>query len=177
MLSCANSIHPTSSRSTPRAPAGPAPPGQLQQEHYEPRYLSHASSDEICSNRIDARSAEERALVTRHGSHCFDQSKHVRASSARHSADEGVKCKVKWAYRAIGACPEERQGAHLWSIDHVKTAAQHAQPQWSRVLRGNIFDHFSKNWTKRGTQEVSRGHTLCTLPRRCSNNQAQRRKS
>ena len=47
-----------------RAPEGPAvPPGQLQQEHYEPRYLSHASSDEICSNRIDARSAEERALA------------------------------------------------------------------------------------------------------------------
>ena len=64
MLSCANSIHPTGSRSTPRAPAGPAaPPGQLQQEHYELRYLSHASSDEICSNRIDARSAEERALA------------------------------------------------------------------------------------------------------------------
>ena len=64
MLSCANSIHPTGSRSTPRAPAGPAaPPGKLQQEHYELRYLSHASSDEICSNRIDARSAEERALA------------------------------------------------------------------------------------------------------------------
>ena len=72
--------------------------------------------------------------VTRHGNHCFDQSKHVQASSARHSADKGVKCEVKWAYSANGACPEERQGAHLWSIDHVKTAAQHAQPQWSRVL-------------------------------------------
>ena len=56
--------HPHAPAPTPRAPASPAaPPGQLQQEHYEPRYLSHASSDEICSNRIDARSAEERALA------------------------------------------------------------------------------------------------------------------